>query len=228
MGSVTAKSIIDKAAILLLDVPQVRWTKPEMIGWINDGQNQIVVDEPTATIFNGPVKLTAGTKQKLPADGYILFEVFRNLTNNGTAPGAAIRIVSRELLDNFDPNWHTATASLTIQNYIFNAQDPTTFYVFPPSPGTNYVELSYSKRPAVVLTENDTLSIDDMYQTMLLNYIMFRACSKDAEYANGVAIAQMYYGLYKSGVDGKDAAELENNPNLDMTPMNPAAKGTAN
>lgn len=228
MGSVVASSILDKAGQLLLDVAGVRWTRSELLGWLNDGQTEIAVAKPTSASRIVSHKLTAGSRQTTPPDGWMLLDVFRNRGTDGVTDGPAIRIVSRDLLDNFSPNWHGATRKNEAKNYVFNAQDPTTFYVSPPSTGNNYVEISYAFRPVDLTSESQPIGIDDVYRTMLLNYIMFRACTKDAEYAPGVALGQMYYGLFKSMVETKDQSELQNNPNLDMTPMNPASKGTAN
>ena len=36
MGTITAKYIIDKAAVQLIDITNIRWTRAELLGWIND------------------------------------------------------------------------------------------------------------------------------------------------------------------------------------------------
>ena len=147
MGTVTAKAIIDKAAIQLTDISGVRWTRAELLGWINDAQRQIVIMSPNATNKISVVKLNAGTRQSLPSDGWTLLEVVRYMGTAGTTPGRAVRLASREQIDSFNPNWHSDTATVVPQHYIFDLQDQTAFFVYPPNTGTGYVEINYSPDP---------------------------------------------------------------------------------
>ena len=100
MPTVTVNSTLARAAVLLQDVSNIRWPLPELLDWLNDGQREIVLKKPNASIKNEPFVLAVGTKQTLPADGVQLIDVVRNL------PGTAIRIVSREILDAQLPDWH--------------------------------------------------------------------------------------------------------------------------
>lgn len=131
MGTVTAGAIIDKAASQLIDIAGVRWTRAELLKWLNDGLRQIVLMQPTATNTPVAVQLTAGTRQLLPTGGWLLLGIYRNMGTTGTTPGRAVRVISRELIDGFNPNWHTATASAVTQNYIYDLQDQTAYYVYP-------------------------------------------------------------------------------------------------
>ena len=107
MGTLTAQSIINKAVIQLNDISSVRWTRAELLSWLNDGQRQIVVAQPAAANYVTSVKLTAGTQQAIPADGWMLLDVYRNMGADGVTPGRAIRIISKEMLDGFNPDWHS-------------------------------------------------------------------------------------------------------------------------
>lgn len=227
MGSIVIKSILDKAAILLLDVPNARWTRPELLGWANDAIRAILQVKPSEFNKVVSVKLVAGTRQTLPADARLLMDVTRNMGTNGTTPGNIIRLISREILDGYKPNWHASKADTSVQNYMYDPQDPRAFYVFPPATGANFIEINYAMTPTDMVSETATLPIDDVYQPSILDYIVFRCCSKDAEYAPGVQLAATYYGMFKSSIEEKERGELENNPNLGLTPMNPSAKGTA-
>lgn len=226
MGTVTAKAIIDKAATQLIDIAGVRWTRAELLGWLNDGLRQIVVIQPNASNTVTAVKLVSGTRQTLPSDGWLLMGVNRNMGTTGTTPGRAVRLISRELLDGFNPNWHTDTASTTVQNYLYDIQDQTAFWVYPPSPGTNYIEINYSKQPVDLTSETQVIPIFDVYQQSLLDYMLYRACSKDAEYAPGLQLAQGYLQTFIAGVQGKEDAENKNNPIHELLPRNPAVPGT--
>jgi len=79
MGTVTAKTIIDKAAIQLIDLTNIRWTRAELLSWLNDGMRQIVLIQPSASTTTVSKLLVAGTRQTLPVDGWLLLSVYRNM-----------------------------------------------------------------------------------------------------------------------------------------------------
>lgn len=226
MGTVTAKTIIDKASIQLIDLTNVRWTRSELLAWLNDGMRQIVLIQPSASSTTVSKKLDAGTRQSLPTGGWLLLQMYRNMGTSGTTPGRAIRIVSRELLDNFNPNWHTATAAAEVRNYIYDTQDQTAFYVYPPNTGTQYVELNYSAQPTNLTSESEVIPIFDIYQSSLVDYILYRACSKDAEYAPGLQLAQGYLATFVAAVGGKAQTEVSNDPVQALNPRNTSVPGS--
>lgn len=226
MGTVTAGAIIDKAVIQLIDISGVRWTRAELLKWLNDGLRQIVLMQPNAMNTPGAVQLVAGTRQLLPTGGWMLLGVYRNMGTTGTTPGRAVRIISRELLDAFNPDWHTTTASAVTKNYIYDLQDQTAYYVYPPSTGTNYLEINYSLQPTDLTSESQAIPMFDVYQGPLLDYIMFRACTKDAEYAAGVALGQMYLTTFSASTSVKGQSETTGSPELGLLPRNPTMPGS--
>jgi hypothetical protein len=226
MGTVTAGTIIDKAASQLIDIAGVRWTRAELLKSLNDGLRQIVLMQPTATNTPVAVKLTAGTRQLLPTGGWLLLGIYRNMGTTGTTPGRAVRVISRELIDGFNPSWHTATASAVTQNYIYDLQDQTAYYVYPPSTGTNYLEINYSLQPTDLTSESQVIPMFDVYQMPLLDYIMYRACTKDAEYAPGVTLGQMYLTTFTASVGVKEQSEIKSGPEQSLLPRNPNVGGS--
>lgn len=226
MGTVTAGAIIDKAVRQLTDLSAIRWTRAELLAWLNDGQRQIVVLDPAAANTVTSVQLQAGARQTIPANGWLLLGINCNMGTNGTTPGRAVRLISRELLDNFDPDWRNATKSAVTKNYLYDIQDQLAFHVYPPSTGTNYLQINYSKQPTDITSESTPIELFDVYQGPLLDYIMFRACSKDAEYAPGLQLAAMYMQAFVAAVGGKEGAELKNNPALELGPRNPQLPGS--
>jgi len=221
MATILASSIIDKAQVILQDTTGVRWPDTELLGWLNDGQREITIFKPNASVKNTAVQLAAGTKQSLPADGVQLIDVPRNMGTNGTTPGRAIRITMREILDSQVPNWHTMTADAEAVHYMYSVLDPKNFYVYPPQPANNrgYVELIYACAP-VDATSNGTITLDDIYQTVLLDYILYRAYSKDTEFAADANRASQHQAAYLAALTGKAKVEAGANPNV-SAPANP-------
>ena len=227
MGTVTANTIINKASIQLIDLTNIRWTRAELLSWLNDGLRQIVTIQPSASSTTVAKLLAVGTRQYIPTDGWLLLSIYRNMGTNGTTPGRIIRIVSREILDSFNPNWNTVTATAEVRNYMYTDQDQLAFYVYPPNTGTQYIELNYSVQPVDLTLETQPIPIFDVFQSALVDYILYRACSKDAEYAPGVALSQSYMATFIAAIQGKNQSEITSNPTQSLGPSNPPVRGSA-
>jgi len=221
MATLTVSSVILKAQTILQDTTGIRWPDSELLGWLNDGQREIVLFKPNAFVKNEPVKLVEGTKQTLPGDGVQLVDVVRNMGTNGNTPGRSIRITMREILDSQVPNWHMATASAEVKHFMYSLLDPKTFYVYPPQPviNQNYVELIYGASPTEA-TLGGVITLDDIYQTILVDYILYRAYSKDTEYAADQNRAASHQNAYIAALTGKAKVEAGVNPNV-TAPANP-------
>ena len=207
MATITTTSIITKVTTLLQDSTNIRWTQSELLDWLNDGQREIVMYKPNACVKNVDVTLVAGTKQTLPADGISMIDIPRNTNGN------AVRVTNRQVLDAQIPDWHSASKqNAVVKHYCYTPNDPRTFYVYPPSPGGNSVEIIYCASPAAA-TLGSVISIDDIYATQLINYVTYRAYSKDAEYAENAAFAQTYYQAFVNQITGKATAETVTDPN---------------
>lgn len=224
MGTVTAGTIIDRCARQLFDVNGVKWPRTDLLEWLNVGQRLIVVLQPSSSNTVAVIKLAVGSRQSIPSTGWSLLDVIRNMGTTGTTPGRAVRIASRRLMDAFNPLWHSATASAVTQNFVFDPQDQTAFFVYPPSNGQGYVEINYASLPAMISSEASAISVPDAYEDALVNYVMFRALSKYVEYADSDE-AQRYLSMFNGFLGAKVSAEQANNPNIGLAPPNPAVEG---
>lgn len=236
MAAITAKSLVTRAGTLIQDATSVRWPITELLDWFNDGQREVVLLKPEASVANRAVLLAAGaTKQTLPDGqgiyaglpvGIILIRVVRNMGSAGTTPGNAIRIVDREVMDSQSPSWHADANTFDyIKHYMFDPLDPKTYYVYPKAPAAAlYVDLVYSCSPAnctingvtnngALGTVDSVMSIDDIYANALLDYILYRAYSKDAEYAQNAQLALAHYTAFGNSITGKTGTDMAHNPN---------------
>ena len=187
MGTVLASEILGKADVVLLDTAKTRWPDAEKLEYLNDGQRQLVIYKPDAFVVNDVFVLAAGTKQSIPdgtgslAEGIALVKIVRNMgLTPGNTPGAAITPIGADFLDNYNPDWHTESQVVAVKNYIYDDSDPTKFYVTPPNTGTGFVEGIYSALPGAVATVATAITLSDIYQDALRNYILFRCYDKDA------------------------------------------------
>jgi len=216
MPTIVGSSILDRASIILQDTTNIRWPSDELLGWLNDGQREIVLRKPDAYTKTSSVMLTASeTKQAIPSDGIILIDVIRNM-GTGVTPGRAITRTERYILDGQRPNWNTETASATVKHYMFDERNQKTFYVYPPQPTTpGYIEIVYSAAPADLATVASTLTLDDIYASALLDYTLYRAYSKDADIApSAPQRAVGHYQAFMQSIGAQEQAESRYDPNM--------------
>lgn len=214
MGTMTGTNLITRANDVLQDKTNVRWTEAELLRWLNDGQREIVVLRPDASAVSVPFQLVANaTKQALPAAGIRFLDMPRNLTGaNGINPGRPITLVSRAALDDHAPDWHVTPTRAVIENYCFDVKVPKVFWVYPRPNAALWVELQYSISPADLASAAAAITLDDIFANALIDYMLYRAFSKDSEYANANAAAG-YYGTFQSALGIRTQSDLAVNPN---------------
>lgn len=220
--TVSVQSVIDRVQATLQDTTGIRWpVNDELVLWVNDAQREIALLKPDASATNETITLTSGTKQSIPSGGNRLLRVVRNMSAASAGTGKrSIRLVSREILDSQTPDWHdpsvTGDAAHTsvVKHYMYDEQDPRNFYVYPGVSGNAYIEIVYSANPATV-TSSDNLSIPDIYANSVMNYVLYMAYMKDAEYAGNNQRAANHYQLFTASVTGKAQVDLITTPNAE-------------
>ena len=206
--AITAQSIVHRVVDILQDTTSVRWPVSELVRYLNDGQREVVLYRPDATIKSATVTCVAGAKQTLPTDGAKLIDVIRNSASAGT--NKAVRMVAREVLDAQIPNWYGLTGELDVVHFTYDPRDPKTFFVYPPALTTTRVDITYSafptdvSEPAAGSTYDDVsgnLDLPDIYGNVVTDYILYRAYSKDSEYAGNAQRAQAHYGAFANALN---------------------------
>lgn len=225
MGTLTGTSIIDKVALTLQDVTNVWWSRAELLAYLNEGQRAVVAAAPQSSASISIIPLVSGSRQTIPADGWTLLDVYRNIGDDGSTPNRAVRAVSRRIMDAHDPYWHMGSQQGVVQNFVFDQQDPKHFWVYPPSNGLTNVEICYAKTPTALASEGSVLTVSDEYEPALVAYMLFRACQKVAEWSPGPEIADMHYKMFVQHVSAKQAAEMANSPNQSLLSPKPEAPG---
>lgn len=221
MGTITAQTIINRAAALLEDAGNTSFKRPELLDWLNEAQTQVVAFVPGANSKAASLQLTAGTKQTLPTESIVLIEAVRN------TGGPTVRLATRESLDGGPIDWHTAAEKDVVKNYVYDVNVPDIFYVYPPNTGNGYLDVVYAVTPTVLASENSAISVKDVYAAALLNYVMFRAHSHDTDYlSGGKEAAAAYYGLFKECLSGRANMDVSVGANNALAPLNPANQGS--
>ena len=230
-GTLTGANIITRVQDTLQDTTSVRWSEAELLRYINDAQREIVNFRPEASADHANVQLVAGTEQTIPDVGLRLIKVVRNMSATGSSATGkrTIRLVSSDILNAQDPDWHDPSATgssahgTVVKNYIFDEDDPRKYYVYPGISGNAYVEIVFSRTPTDLSGTSSTIYIDDIYGNAIVDYVLFRAYLKDAEYAANSQRAGTHYQLFAASLGQGAQAQTLLDPIIDPVANMPGA-----
>lgn len=209
---VKAEELVIKAARALQDSEYVRWSKEELLEWVSEAQIAIARTPGTYTKVEF-VKLKEGTRQSLPSDGWALCEVIRNVDEDGT-PLTPVKLVTRALLDAAVPTWHMRAGRLLVENYVYDERTPTDFFVYPPSDGEGHVEIAYMAIPKQITDGEQEMELDDTFMPAILNYVLYRATSKEADFAPGLQSATAFFQSYMQELSAAMRIRSAGSPNV--------------
>jgi len=212
--ALTANDVFTRVSDIMQDQTNVRWTLDELLRYLNDGRREVAIARPDLYASTANVALASGTKQALPADGMRLIDVTRNMPND--IPGKAIRITEREILDAQRPDWHTETPAALVKHFMYDERNPRSFYVYPPVTAGHKVEVTYGQTPTDIVIGNISttqLAQEDIYSGALVDYVCYRAFSKDSEYAGNAQRAAVHYTQFQNALGLGGKASVMTSPN---------------
>jgi len=196
------RSLLNRAAALLNDEEFVRWKEAELLEWLNDGQKAVARGPATdAYVLRDDITCVAGTVQDLPGDTVRLIDVVK-----AVATGSAILQADYALVDILAGQWRAAAAA-EAQNFFYDERNPKQVELYPPQIGGELIEILYNAMPANALV-NGSIAIDDAYADALIDYMVYRALSKDTEdTATDLRKADAFYKAFLVGAGFKDATD---------------------
>jgi hypothetical protein len=193
-----ASDLVTKASVVLVDSGATRWASSELLGWLNDARRAAAPLKPSLYATIQSVSLVAGARQTLPTGGVGLVAVQRNTS------GPAITPTTRGTLDSFNPKWLSSSVSATIKNYAPDDSNPKVFWVSPPAKAGISVEVEYIPTPTDYNLGSTLTSLEEIASPAFLDYILYRAFSKDAEYAGSAARAVAHYQAFVGQLGGSN------------------------
>jgi hypothetical protein len=222
MATTKVIEIVQRVEDILQD-ENIRWPRVELQRWINEAYLQIVLLRPDASSKSGTFTCIAGTRQSLTtgfSTGLRLLDVVRNMASSSDRK--VIRLINRSVLDDQRPAWHTETGTVNAQNYTFDPRQPKDFFLYPPATTSTQVEVVYADAPgAHALSEaalnpagSDTtvIKLDDIYLGSIIDWVLYRAYSKDAEYAANAQRATLHNQAFITSIGSKTQSDVGTAP----------------
>lgn len=215
----TVGELLARARRILQEVTTdgTRWTNEELLDWLNEAYASIVDIRPGANPVAAELTCVAGTRQSIPAEAERLIDVVRNTASS--AAGLAVTKTVREALDASRRRWHGEAQSEAIELFMFDELSPRHFYVYPPAASTAKLEIIYSKVPVphaagqASPSSTEALRLPDTYAPILLDMVLARAFSKDAEAAANLQRATMHAQSAQAALGLKIQADAVSSPN---------------
>jgi len=227
MATIKVVDVIERVEDILQDTG-LRWPRQELQNWINESYLQISLLRPDANSKSGTFTCVVGSRQTLNATvggfstGLRLLDVVRNMASSSDKK--VIRLISRSVLDDQRPSWHTETGTLNAQNYTFDPRQPKDFFLYPPALVTTEVEVVYADAPGAHDLDDDELTpggsgsssevikLDDIYLSSIIDWVLYRAYSKDAEYAANAQRAMAHNQAFLGGINIKTQSDASSAP----------------
>lgn len=215
MATTKVVIVLKNAQTILMDRTGTRWTLAELLGWFNAAELAVVNHRPDALSKNTVFPTVLGTFQTLPAEGLRLIDVVRN--EGGTK--RPIRPIPRHVLDDQHVDWHDDTNPASqVDHFCYDDRNPKNFYLYPAPAAAVQVRIVYSVAPVAIEianfeTDDTPITVDDTYANALMDYILFRAYSKDASYAGNAERAAMAMQSFNNALGIKTQVDQAMSPN---------------
>ena len=206
----TGQNIVDRVRVTTQDQDSdsYRVSDAQMLRFLNDGLKEAAILRPDLFTQIGDIPLADDTAlQSAPAGALILVDIF------SIKAGAAVIEARRSDLDGFDRSWYQSTPGAA-ENWARHPKQPTQFFVYPRSTGSQILTGQWSAPPSDLATLNESLPSDfsPAYDTALHHYIVFRVEAMDDEHVMS-GRAQLFSAAFSTllgvGVQTKQAMETK-------------------
>lgn len=174
--TIAVEQLLDRVkATLLEDGSDPFWSDQEIVDYLNEGVRFVISQKPSAFTVQDNIFLVAGYRQEIPSNWTELVDAVANYG------GRAITMTDREFMDQFDPEWTTATESATIKHVMYDKKDRRYFYVYPPATSGAVLTLKGVEVPDTMNTDSDNLfPLDDIYDVPVMYYALAQCYAKNA------------------------------------------------
>ena len=218
--AVKTQSVIDRIVFILRDGGQKRAKLTDISRFMNEAQAVLATSAHRAAAKDVTLVLKAGSRQDLRLiDAGKEWVRLNRLACNfvGDDPtGAAIRLVSREALDNAVADWRASPPASTVYEYAVVEDEACMFDVFPPAvDGTKVLAVATAVPPPICVlntagtalaNSDEVIQLAQGFDIPLVDYTLFRLFSMDSNdpayekrAQQHLSLAQMAAGISAKG-----------------------------
>ncbi|EGB0326529.1 TPA: DUF6682 family protein [Salmonella enterica subsp. enterica serovar Muenchen] len=184
--------IIGRVNTQLMDTAWLRWPLSELCDYYNDAVRAVILARPDAGASVESLECVPGSRQSLPVGALRLIDVIRVTDGNALLP------VPRDVLDHDYPDWHNVNG--VPERYVYSEITPRIFYLFPAPDKSVSIDAVVCRIPDVVtisgLEDKTEIRIDEAYVNPLVDWMLFRAFSKDVAAGANTALAMQHYQAF--------------------------------
>jgi hypothetical protein len=200
--SLKLRDFIQLVSIQLYDANNTNWSEPELLSWLEEGIGSLAAVRPDLFTQTLEIQLTPGARQSTPPTAVRIMRVLSTSTTaNGTRRGVT-RFNLRSMTA-ARPDWELDPPGRARQFSLVS--DADVFYIYPPQPAPAHfaqveaVVVPQVPRPTDPGYETATLDVDQRFHRALVDYVLYRTYSKDADVAGQSERALMHYRAYEAG-----------------------------
>ncbi|EJX0511374.1 hypothetical protein ODC80_004682 [Salmonella enterica] len=188
----TVAEIIGRVSTQLLDTLMLRWPLAELCDYYNDAVRAVILARPDAGASAETLKCVPGSRQTLPTGVLRIIDVIRLTDGNALLP------VPRNVLDHDYPDWHNVSG--VPERYVYSEITPRVFYLFPAPDERVSIDAVVCRIPDVVtitsLEDKAEIRIDEAWVNPLVDWMLFRAFSKDVAGGANTGQAMQHYQAF--------------------------------
>lgn len=187
----TALDVVERVKTQFGDNSGAQLTDDVIYRWINDGQQEIVNNNPILKATTTTNIIAGQAEYTFPSNRVQLIEAL-------FVEGRPIKNLSpqvyREFILSEDPQGK-ATQKYPLRWY--ERAGVITFYPMPDTDIADGLKIEYVKMPTAVTSSGSALGVPDRYLTNLVNYCLMQALEYDENYA----AAQVKMAQFRDGLD---------------------------
>jgi len=188
------------------DASAYRWSNTDLISYINDACKLIIIKRPDANTSLSSITLAAGAVQAVPDTAYRLIDIVCNLAADDSQ-GRAITLIDSTVIDAFNPSWRSGTKSSTVKHYIYDPRNSRRFEVYPPVNAGAKIQAKLAAYVGAASQTTDTVGLRDEYMEHIVCFVLYKAYSRDMEFAGNAELAASYLSLFNGMLGDKTMAD---------------------
>lgn len=195
----TTFDVYERVRSLFGDTSGAQITDQMVLRWINDGQQEIVNNNPILKKTKYTDIVAGQSEYTFPTDAVQYIEA---VYVDGRPVQAMTPQGFREFILADDP---TKSANGKYPDVWYERAGTLTFYPAPDTSFTNGLKLEYVEQPTkkVLISTSEILSVPDRYLNELVNYVMTQALELDENYTG----AELKRSQFREGLDRQSLRE---------------------